>query len=232
LKKLLTFSENLNHELKTIITVSVRYFGSMRRIKKLTELTKKYENLGLNLVVGNKVYLTEREQKRSAALLLTKALKLAAKHLKEDKIFVGTEGLANTVSKLVSEYEITPFLLLDRNLEAEINKIRRVKSDCSIAVYAPYLTFAEGNDSPDEVIDKLLDYALRRKWVRETLAEKGYCPNQIRTLLKEGHTAPRIKGNPNRRHQKTFNLRRRTSNKPNSSVIKRSEHDRRPSYKR
>jgi len=201
LRRLLTFSESLNPKLKTIITVSVRHFGSMKRIKKLTELTKKHDNLGLNLVAGNKVYLTTREQRRSAVRLLTKALKLATKHLENGEIFVGTEGLVNTVSKLVSEYEITPFLLLDRNLRAEINKIRHMKSECSIAVYTPYLTFAEGNDSSDEVIDRLLDYALRRKWVQETLMKKGYGLNHIRVLLKRrrenpGHTRyQELKGN-------------------------------------
>jgi len=190
LKRLLTFSESLNPELKIIITVSVRHFGSMRRIKKLMELARKYENLGLNLVAGNKVYLTAREQRRPAALLLTKALELATKRLEKAKIFVGTEGLINTVSKLASQYEITPFLLLDRNLKAEISKIKRKESKCSLAVYAPYLTFAEKKDSSDEVIDRLLNYALRRKWVQKTLTEKGYNPNHIRTLLQKKRENP------------------------------------------
>lgn len=184
LKRLLTYSEILNPKLKTIVTVSLRHFGSMKRIKNLTELAGKHENLGLNLVAGNRVYLTTREQERPAVLLLTRALKLATKRLEGSRIFVGAEGLVNTVSRLVSEYEITPFLLLDRSLEADVSKIRSANNECSIAVYAPYLMFAAGRDASDEVISRLLDYALRRGWVQETLKEGGYDLSRVRALLR------------------------------------------------
>lgn len=87
------------------------------------------------------------------------------------------------VSKLVSDYDITPFLLLNRNLEAEVNKIREINNECCVAVYTPYLVFADRNDSSQEVIVRLLDYALRRRWIRENLLKDRYDPNQVHQLL-------------------------------------------------
>lgn len=183
LETLLAYSESLNPELKTIITISVRHFDSISRINNLMKLSKRHPNLGLNLVAGNKVYLTEREQKRPTINLLIKAIESARKNSENIPIFVGAEGLVSVVSKLVSDYEITPFLLLNRNLEAEINKIWEINNECCVAVYTPYLVFADRNDGSHEVVVRLLDYALRRRWIRENLLKDRYDPNQVHQLL-------------------------------------------------
>jgi uncharacterized FAD-dependent dehydrogenase len=185
LKALLTYSEKLNPMLKTIITISVRHVGSKRMIRYLMEVAEKHENVGLNLVAGNKVYLTAREQERSAVKTITKAIKFVKKNWKDAMVFVGTEGLLKTVSRLVYEYDVTPFLLLDRNLEADISRIRERNGKCSIAVYAPYFVFAEGCDASYDVISRLLDYALRRSWVQESLTKEGYDPKRILELFQK-----------------------------------------------
>lgn len=183
LEKLLDYSESLNFEMVNVITVSVRHFGSMKIIKKLLKLSEKYGNLGLNFVAGNKVYLTTKERKRSAAKLLTKAVKLAAEHLEGKAIFVGVEGLVNTVARLVSNYEVTPFLLLDRNLEENVSKMRNMNNGCFVAIYAPFLVFDGENNTSCEVLRRMLDYALRRKWIQETLRNEGYDLSQVHGIL-------------------------------------------------
>lgn len=197
MEALLKYSENLNPKLKTIVTVSVRHVDSMKRIKCIMKVAENHDNVGLNLVAGNKVYLTKRELERPIIKTLMRAVNFVTRRFEDNAIFVGVEGMTNTISKLISEYEITPFLLLDRSLKADIDKIRKIKSECPMAIYAPYLVFTDGNDASDEIINRLLDYALRRKWVQETLMEKGYDSNQVYALLQRGQ-----KENSQTQHQR------------------------------
>jgi hypothetical protein len=124
--------------------------------------------------------------KRPVIKTLMRAVNFVTKRFEDNAIFVGVEGMTNTIPRLVSDYEVTPFLLLDRNLKTNINKIQEIKSECPIAIYAPYLVFADGNDASGEIINRLLDYTLRRRWVQEALMEKGYDPNQVYALLQRG----------------------------------------------
>ena len=57
LDTLLEFSEKQDSRLKTIITISARHICSVERARKLTGIMKKHENVGLNLVAGNRAYL-------------------------------------------------------------------------------------------------------------------------------------------------------------------------------
>jgi len=184
LEALLTLSETLNPSLKTMVTVSTRHFGSMGRIKNLIEVMKTQGNAGLNLVAGNKVYLTQREQRRSASKTLINAVKFVRKRLRDSPVFVGTEGLVKVVSELVGEYNVTPFLLLDRNLEANVSQIREVNHGCRIAVYTPYLIASKDNGSLAEIFDQLWKYALRRQWVTERVTKEGHDLEQIQILMK------------------------------------------------
>jgi len=192
LEYLLKYSENLNLELKTVITVSVRHYNSLKYIKGLAKLRERYSNLGLNLVAGNRLYLTEKEQKRPIAKLLKKAVKLAVKIFNDTEVFVGTEGVINIVSKLAAEHEIIPFLLMDKNLEEQITKIKTINKNGIIALYTPFLIFSKEDSDLNGMI-QLADYALRRKWVRKYLTRKGHNFNQIQALFKEKKKAPNMK---------------------------------------
>ncbi len=61
-----------------------------------------------------------------------------------------------------------------------------MNNECCIAVYAPYLVFAEGDNASDMVIKSLVDYVLRRKWVADILMKKGHDIKRVRALLKGG----------------------------------------------
>ena len=174
LERLLEFSERSSSDLRTIITISARHTSCFEKTRKLIEIVKRYENAGLNLVAGNRVYLTDREVRRSAAKRLANLARIVRRYLKERIVFIGTEGLTERASEIAAEYDLVPFLLLDKALESNVSRIQETYRNGSMAVYVPYLARCCDYDISAEALRRLWRYALRRQWVRKDLEDKGY----------------------------------------------------------
>lgn len=174
LEDLLEFSERNSSNLKTIVTISARHMSSVERTRKLIEIMKRHESASLNLVAGNRVYLAEKEVKRSAAKRLANLARIARRCLRDRVVFIGTEGLTEMALEIATEHDLVPFLLLDKDLESDVDEVHDTYQNSRIAVYVPYLTKSCDYDISAEAVRRLWRYAFRRRWVRKDLEDKGY----------------------------------------------------------
>ncbi|HID90527.1 TPA: hypothetical protein EYP44_01030 [Candidatus Bathyarchaeota archaeon] len=177
LAAILSHTESLDPSLRTIVTVSARHTDSMRRIAEYVEASKGH-NMGLNIVAGNKAYLSLQERGRSPA----KALSMTVRHVRGlwpgGMVLIGAEGLLETAMRLAARFDLIPFLLMDKGLEDSVGRIRDEVGGCPIAVYAPFL-ISESEDVSLIVLRSLYGYVLRRGWVRDAVMDLGYEPEGL-----------------------------------------------------
>lgn len=174
LESLLKFSERWGFDVQTIVTVSARHVCSLERTTRLAEVMAKHENASLNLVAGNRAFLTEEEMIKPAAKRLTRLARSARKILGDRTVFIGTEKLTKATLQISKEYDLIPFLLLDRALEIKTAKIREENGNGSIALYVPYFATCGQMSITTEIVRRFWRYAFRRRWVREAALERGY----------------------------------------------------------
>jgi len=182
LQNLLSFRERFAINPFMILTISTRRDDASLRLGEALRVINKYANCGLCLVAGNKRYLNESEQRKPAVKTLQKFVK-SAREKTQKTIFIGSEGLVREAAKLAKEYDLIPFLLLNQNLEEDLKVTWEITGGMPTAVYAP--TYFAERKADDDVIKHLLGYLLRRRWVCERLAEKGYL-SEAQALLNEG----------------------------------------------
>jgi hypothetical protein len=72
------------------------------------------------------------------------------------------------------EYQLTPFFLLDRDLERSVTLSREARGDSGVALYVPYLASSNERDIRTEAVQRLWRYALRRQWVQQDMAKRGH----------------------------------------------------------
>ncbi|MEM3087951.1 MAG: hypothetical protein QXP20_02400, partial [Candidatus Bathyarchaeia archaeon] len=134
-------AEKLVNSLKglvTVLTFSSRHHGVLRLIDRTVNALTNCENFGLNLVVGNKAFLDWREVRRPPKATLIDSIKFVRRCF-DGKVFVGAEGLVKTAAELAVEYNLIPFLLLDKDLEENLAVVKDIVGSGDIAVYVPYL---------------------------------------------------------------------------------------------
>jgi hypothetical protein len=183
LENLLKFSERCGFDLQTIVTVSARHACSLERTTRLAEVMARHENANLNLVAGNRTYLTEEEMMRPAAKELVRLARSARKILPDRTILIGTERLTKATLQISKEYGLIPFLLLDRALEIKIAQIQEENGNGGVALYVPYFATFGQTSIATEIVRRFWRYALRRRWVREAALERGYDPCLLETYL-------------------------------------------------
>ena len=167
---------NYSKGLITVLTFSTRHINSLRLIKQSLDSIQDFKWFALNLVVGNKAYLNWREIRRPALRTLIDAIKFVRKRYNDLQIFIGTEGIMKSAIQLVSEYDLIPFLLFDKNLKENILTIHDNFRNKKLALYVPFFISKNYPRILNDILDRLAGYILRRKWVQEELKKLGYDP--------------------------------------------------------
>jgi alkanesulfonate monooxygenase SsuD/methylene tetrahydromethanopterin reductase-like flavin-dependent oxidoreductase (luciferase family) len=151
----------------TVLTYSVRHSYCERTMRRALTAACDSGNLTICLVPGNSAYLNVREQKRPLARIMREALDFVVRNGEDPKIWVGTEGVLHVATALAVEYGVTPFLLLDRTLESNLEFIRDHGFAGDSAVYVPYYVTTNQRRVLHDVLYRLSGYLVRRRWVRE-----------------------------------------------------------------
>lgn len=152
---------------KTYITLAARRRDVDQLLSLYIPVIEEFGNAGLCIVAGNKAYLDEDEASQSACKSVKKILDQLRGRI--SKILLGVEGIEKKLDCVAKAHpEVMPFFLYDEEKLNLIEKCSQRGLEC--AVYAPYAI-----DKPSiDVVKALADYALRRKWLKESLAEMGY----------------------------------------------------------
>jgi len=165
-----------SQDLKTIFTFSTRHTNCLSLIKQ-TVNTVGTDNICLNLVAGNPAYLGSRELRRSSLRTLISAVKFVRKNYEDIRVFVGTEGLSSRIIELCMEYDLTPFLLLDRGIEEEVPRIEGVLKNREVGLYFPFMISENYPRLLRDILYRLSGYIMRRRWVRNEILKMGYDPS-------------------------------------------------------
>ena len=182
-QELVAHSKNL----RTIFSFSSRHYGSLKLLLQTLNALKNRDKVGLNVVVGNPAYLDWRELRRPSIRTLVDSIKFIRKNFNDISVLVGTEGLTGTAAELAADYDLVPFLLLDRNLEEEVATVRDRIGNGNLAIYVPFLISENYPRLLHDILFRLSGYILRRRWVQNGLRELGYDPAlpTIRAVVQE-----------------------------------------------
>ena len=167
--------------LTTVLTFSSRHLNSLRIVRQTVQSLKTGEGLALNLVVGNKAYMTDREARRPPVRTLVDMVKFAKRNFSYVPTFIGTEGLTRKAVELAEQYDLVPMLLLDKTLEKSMKVIRDYSGMKRVALYVPYLVSSNYPRLLHDILYRLSGYILRRTWVQKEMRRLGYEPT-LRTL--------------------------------------------------
>jgi hypothetical protein len=119
-------------------------------------------------------------------------VKFVRQHFEDLPVFVGTEGLGVQAAELCVEYDLIPFLLLDKGLEDEIAIVEDAMGRENAALYAPFLVSKNYPRLLRDILYRLAGYIMRRRWVKEELKKMGYDPtvSTLRAVIQEKRPLP------------------------------------------
>jgi len=178
-EKLLSYSKVL-----TILTFTARHRNILKILHQTLAVAENLNKIiGVNIVAGNKVYLTSSEINRNLSKALIETIKFIKKNYPKILVFIGAEGLIKTAAQLAAEYELIPMLILDREFKSNLEYIKDVDKTIKTALYAPYLISKNYPRLLHDILVRLAGYILRRRWVQKELKALGYEPSL--TMLKE-----------------------------------------------
>ena len=172
--------------LETILSYSTRHHNSL---KLLNQTISGLENrkVGLNLIVGNPAYLSPLEARRPYFRTLVDVVKFVRQRFDDLPVFIGTEGLGTKAIELSAEYDLVPFLLLDRSLKEDIASAKDIMGNGEVALYAPYLISKNYPRLLRDILYRLSGYIMRRRWVKKEMKQMGYDPSvsTLRAVIQE-----------------------------------------------
>jgi hypothetical protein len=122
-----------------------------------------FGKFGVCLVAGNAAYLDADERRRPLARTIREAVKSVRKDCKDHEVWIGTEGVLGLATELATEYELTPFLLLDRSLESNVQSLRDRGFTGDFSIYVPFYISTNRRRLLRDVLYHLSGYMLRRK---------------------------------------------------------------------
>lgn len=157
----------------TILTYSTRHSYCERNIQQALAGAVGSEKLGFCLVAGNGAYLHASERRRPLARTVREAVKFVTRNCGRREVWIGTEGILCLAAQLAVEYDLTPFMLFDRNLESNTHFLRD-RGIRDYAVYVPFYISENPRRVLRDVLYRLSGYMLRRKWVREEAKRLNY----------------------------------------------------------
>lgn len=158
----------------TVLTYSTRHSYCERNIRQARMGASGFQKFGLCLVAGNAAYLDADERRRPLAKTVREAVKNIQKERADLEVWIGTEGILRLATELAIEYQLTPFLLLDRNLGSNVQTLRERGFTGDFAVYVPFYISGNRRRTLHDVLYRLSGYMLRRKWVREEAKRLNY----------------------------------------------------------
>lgn len=158
----------------TILTYSTRHSYCERNIRQALAGASGLDKFGLCLVAGNAAFLDADEQRRPLARTIREAVKFVNRSRECCEVWIGAEGVLRLATELSVEHGLTPFMLLDRNLEPSIHFLRDHGFEGDFAVYVPYYISSNPRRVLRDVLYRLSGYMLRRKWVREEARALNY----------------------------------------------------------
>jgi len=174
---ILCLGEELGSDLTTIVTINARHECAFQLTDEYVQVMERHENGGLCFVAGNPTYLTNEERDADVRSRIGDLVKTSRERLAGTPIFVGSEGLRDLTSELAESHSVIPFMLLGGH-DGELNP-----GGTEAAVYCPcYLSF----DDETKLIKALGPYALRRRWVRMALRERGLRVRDVKSQVSNG----------------------------------------------
>jgi hypothetical protein len=181
LENLLSFQEELESDLTTIITINARHTAATKVLSEFIQAAHQHKNVGLCVVAGNPSYLTEEERTLDASSRIIELVRATRNELPSTPIFVGSEGLEDVASQLATDYSTVPFMLLSRAVDEHATRLSH--NGNGSAVYCPSDL---SNRTEEELINSFGQYALRRQWVRAALVSEGHDLAEIQAALSSG----------------------------------------------
>ena len=158
----------------TILTYSTRHSYCERNMRQAWTGASGFEKFGFCLVAGNAAFLDADERRRPLARTICEAVKTIEKNCEGREVWIGTEGVLHLATELAIKYDLTPFLLLDKSLESNIESLRDHGFTGDFAVYVPFYISVNVRRVLRDVLYRLSGYMLRRRWVREEARRLGY----------------------------------------------------------
>jgi len=183
LDRSLSFLRETESDLELILTINARHMVALETVRDYCEVIGQYGNGGFCFVVGNPTYLSEEERRLDAGAMLAELVTACRHRLPLASVFVGSEGYAELTSSLSEKYSTIPFALLDSRVPDKATRVGASEEDGRAAIYCPCYLSA---DSEMQMIRALGLYAMRRKWVREALRERGLRAADIKSQLADG----------------------------------------------
>ena len=168
----LSYLTEIGNDLLLVLTINARHASAFELAGDYAEVIRKNGNGGFCFVAGNMTYLTQEERMLDAASRVTELVAKARQSLPDAPIPVGSEGLTSFTGRLWEEHSAVLFALLgskDSKLE-----------DGTKAVYCPCCLAADGDT---QRVRALGAYAMRRKWVRQALRERGLRVAEVKAQL-------------------------------------------------
>lgn len=186
-----TLIEN-SQNVKTVLTFSSRHLNSLRIMRQSLASLEAVERISVGLVVGNKAYLNWREIRRPLARTLRDFAVFIRSNFQEMEVFIGTERILGTATKLANEFNLVPFLLLGKNLQEEIATVKDHIGHTPIAVYVPFLISSNYPRLLRDILYRLGGYILRRNWVQVEIAKLGFKMDlaTFRSIVQEKQPLP------------------------------------------
>jgi len=178
----LALLHELESELNLILTINARHRAAFDTARDYSEVIAHHGNAGLCFVAGNPIYLSEEERHLDAKDRLMELVASSRHKLPSAPIFLGSEGLHDITITLSQKYSVVPFVLLDSSAQAKASSIRS-KSKKETGVYCPCHLSADGDGS---LIKAFGAYALRRRWVRKALRDRGLRVIDVKSQIANG----------------------------------------------
>ena len=184
LSEILASCGELDTNLTTILTLNARHLVAFEILREYVEVISQHGNAGFCFVAGNPVYLSEEEKQLDARSRMREFVTDARTRLESTPIFIGSEGQLELAVELSAKYATIPFMLMSSSVQDQVSRALSNDACNSVGVYCPYL-FSE-NGPNESQIETLGQYALRRKWVKQSLRRVGVKPSEVRTQITSG----------------------------------------------
>lgn len=184
LNEILASCEEQDANLKTIVTLNARHSIAFDILREYVEVISQHGNAGFCFVAGNPVYLSEEEKQLDAKSRMKGLVTDVRSSLESAPIFIGSEGQFDLTMELSAKYAAIPFMLMGSSVQDQVSRALSNDACNEVGVYCPYL-FSENGDH-DSQIETLGQYALRRRWVKQSLRKVGVNPSEVRTQITKG----------------------------------------------
>ncbi len=183
LDSLLSWVEELESNLTIVVTVNARHRSAFDLIAEYTESMRQHDNGGLCFVAGNPTYLCEEECELDGESRILELVKTSRSKLPSAPIFLGSEVMHPSSLQVAASYNVIPFMLLGKRTMSTLAERNSTDGVSESAVYCPAYLSAHNEK---KLVKALGPYALRRRWVRRMLRERGLRVADVKSQISNG----------------------------------------------